>query len=333
MIKKISLSLAVASMPFIGHANTEMVPNGILRLGDGAYYSQHVILADKAKRIVSVWKNTEGKLTKVTEYKNDLGKAEGDKKYEGDNKTPEGIFFFNEVLEGNKIPFQKYGVRAITTNYPNLFDKREKKTGYGIWLHGIPDEVGLKRGSEGCVVINNDSILEVTKYIDLKNTAFLIEDEVTYVNQETQQKRRAEVENFLKTWKESWVGKDIETYINHYSDKFYSSRKNKKQWKAHKSHLNKVYKQFFVDFSDPVVFEVDNQLIVRTLQHYKSPNINDIGEKTVYLEREDGKLKIVAETWKRVNKEKARQYIASGTLLRDQRLTSNENFDQAQTTN
>lgn len=334
MIRNISLSLALASLPIAATASLNLVPNGVLRLGTGSYYSNHVIVTDKEKRLTSVWKNNDGKLEKIREYQNDLGKANGDKQYEGDNKTPEGIFFFNEVINGGpNLPFKKYGSRAITTNYPNLFDKREKKTGYGIWLHGIPDEVGLKRGSEGCVVINDKDIMEVTDFIQLNNTAFLIEDKVEYVSAEQLKQKREEIEKFLQGWRASWIGKDIDTYMNHYSDKFYSSRKNKNQWRAHKSHLNKVYDKIFVDFSDPVVFEVDNQLIVRTLQHYKSPFINDIGEKTIYIEREEGNLKIVAETWARVNKSKARKHIAQGTILRDTRLTSNEEFSQAQQTN
>lgn len=336
MISKSSIVSLALAIPSFAYSNTNLVPDGVLRLGTGSYYSKNVVITDKKLRKVSVWKNEDGKLQKIKEYDNDLGKAEGDKVVEGDNKTPEGVFFFNEVLEGKQIPFQKYGVRAITTNYPNLFDKREKKTGYGIWLHGIPDEVGLQRGSEGCVVINNNAIMEISDFIELDNTAFLIEDQVNYISQEELTKKRTELEEFLKAWRLAWINKDIESYINHYSDSFYSARKNKEQWKAHKKKLNKVYDEIYVDFSDPVAYEVDNQIIVRTLQHYKSTYMDDFGEKRLYLERQEDGLKIVAETWRRVDHGKARQTIAQGTLLRDQRLSANQEFGtkpEAQATN
>jgi murein L,D-transpeptidase YafK len=328
MIRNISLSFALLGLALAASAETtNLVPSGLLRLGSGNYYSSHVVVADKANRKVSVWKNENGKVVKIREYDNDLGKAAGDKVVEGDNKTPEGIFFFQKILEGNQIPFQKYGVRAITTNYPNLFDKRENKTGYGIWLHGIPDEVGLQRGSEGCVVLSNKHIMEISDFIHLKNTAFLIEDKLELIPASELTKKKTEIEEFLKAWRRSWIQKDIETYMSHYSDKFYSSKRNKEQWKAHKDRLNKVYDEIYVDFSDPVAYEVDKQIIVRTLQHYKSTHMDDYGEKTLYLEREeDNSLKIIAETWKSVDHEKAKQTIASGTILRDTRLSSTQEF-------
>ncbi|MEE6251165.1 MAG: L,D-transpeptidase family protein [Bdellovibrionota bacterium] len=300
----------------------EKIPSNLLRIGDGSYYSEYAVVVDKDKRLTSVWQNANGKLQKVKEYVNDLGKASGDKKVEGDNKTPEGIYFFQSVLQGNQIPYEKYGVKALTTNYPNLFDEREGKTGYGIWLHAIPDTESLVRGSEGCVVVRNKDIEEISKLVKLDDSFFVVDDSLTYISEDELVKKRSEIEDFLKTWRRAWSEKNIDVYMAAYSDSFYSSKRNKKQWRAHKSRLNKYYKNIFVEFSDPVFVEVDDQIKVKMLQHYKSDVMDDYGEKTLYLEREETGLKIIAETFKRADRKKAAEIISIGSLLRDQNISS-----------
>lgn len=298
------------------------IPFGLIRPGNGDYYSKYTVVVDKAARKTSVWAFENNQLKKVEEYVSDQGKKDGDKQVVGDHKTPEGIYFFQEMLEGNQIPYDKYGVRAFTTNYPNLFDKLDNKTGSGIWLHAIPDSESLERGSRGCVVIRNTNILDVSKYISLGTTAILIYGSAKYTSQEEVTQTRSKIETLLKTWRNAWIGKDINTYINFYSDSFYSANKNKLQWYKHKKNLNSFYSNIFVDFSDPVIYEHDDRIIVRTLQHYKSDHMDDFGEKYIYLKKENGEYKIIAEKWFKVPAEKARPVILAGTVLRDQKVTS-----------
>ena len=302
-------------------AGESLVPRNLLRVGDGTYYSPYAIVVDKDKRLTSIWKNADGQLTKVKEYANDLGKALGDKLVEGDNKTPEGIYVFQEVLQKGQIPYEKYGVRALTTNYPNLFDKREGKTGHGIWLHAIPDTESLHRGSEGCVVVRNQDILEISEWVKLEDTFFVVEDKAEYVDSKQLSEKRVEIEEFLRSWRRAWVDKDLINYMNAYADSFYSAKKNKEQWQQHKARLNEVYKKIFVEFSDPVFVEVDGQIKVRMLQHYRSDTMDDYGEKTLYIEREAETLKIVAETFKKVDRDIAKTAIAQGSILRDTKIT------------
>ena len=284
-------------------AEKDLVPDGILSLPNGEFYKPHAVIVDKDARKTTVWTREDGKFRKVTEYTSDQGKRDGDKVKLGDHKTPEGIYFFQDMYEGQNLNFELYGIRAFTTDYPNLFDRREGKTGSGIWLHAIPDTQSLERGSRGCVVIRNRDIIEISQYINLQRTPIIIEDSVNMVSREERQKQRQRIYDFIAEWKNAWQKKDMENYMKAYSkENFRSRRMNWEKWKAYKAFLNKKYETIRVDFSRPMILKHNNEYIVRVLQRYESDKHLDFGEKTLYLKDEKEGLKIIAEDWVATNK-------------------------------
>ena len=84
-----------------------------------------------------------------------VGKAKGDKKVEGDLKTPIGAYMLTRRIT-NVDPF--YGPLALTTNYPNLYDKSQGKTGHGIWIHGLPLNEERDDFTQGCIALDNTKI-------------------------------------------------------------------------------------------------------------------------------------------------------------------------------
>lgn len=260
--------------------------------------------------MLTVWKEGDRKLSKVAEYPSDMGKNEGDKGAEGDQKTPEGIYFFQKLLEGPGLPFELYGSRAFTMDYPNLFDRRLGRKGSGIWLHAVPDKVGLERGSRGCVVVRNDAIKEVSQYITLERTPIVVYDTVVYVEESERQKAAKEVEDWLKTWITAWKSKDLDKYMTFYSQTFTGNGMNWNQWKAYKKNLNFAYSSIEVQLYAPVVYEHNKGWVIRALQAYKSEKHEDFGEKTLHLAKEDGQLRIIEEAWSPVKRNEAIQNLA-----------------------
>ncbi len=80
------------------------------------------------------------------------GEAEGDKKREGDLKTPEGVYFITKKID-YKLDFDEYGTGAYALNYPNPIDRIKRKTGSGIWIHskGQPIE---GQATRGCIAVD-----------------------------------------------------------------------------------------------------------------------------------------------------------------------------------
>ncbi len=301
----------------------ESAPSGIWSGSAGSYYPPYVLTVDKSRKKLSVWKTDKYPYQLLKEYDSDQGENAGAKMATGDKKTPEGIYFFNEQKDGHKVNFDLYGVRIFTMNYPNLFDKRAGKTGYGIWLHAVPDTVPLSRGSKGCVVIRNNDILEVSSNITLEKTPILVFNQLNMLSIKDHEKSTAAVESFVKSWQSAWETKDLATYMGHYGEDFYSLRMNKNKWQDYKKKLNSMYEKISVSFSDPVIYEVDGNILVRSLQHYSSDQHEDFGEKFLYIKRKlDGGFKIVAEEWMPVEKDIVQAELGANSFFSKTRSIS-----------
>lgn len=101
-------------------------------------------------------------------YRISLGKKPvGDKQFEGDNKTPEGLYTIND-----KNPHSGYH-RNLGVSYPNASDRRKaaqlgKPVGGSIKIHGLPNKVPflgrlhlLYDWTAGCMAVTNEEIEEL----------------------------------------------------------------------------------------------------------------------------------------------------------------------------
>ena len=268
----------------------------------GSFHPKYIFLADKQNRTLSVWGHKNGIPVLIAYYPMDIGKNSGDKAVGGDDRTPVGIYFIQERREMAKVNYENYGIRAFTLNYPNFFDRFEGKSGYGIWLHAIPETKTLRRGSEGCVVVRNDTIRKLTPLVTLKRTPVIILDHVNYVTPEQLAKNRQAALAWLESWRHDWETKNLDAYMDHYAHDFkgrYKSLKmDKRQWRRYKGWLNKRYKSIHVAVRNPFVLTNDDQAIFHFIQVYHSSGKNDTGEKTLYARRTpNGQYKILSEVW------------------------------------
>lgn len=286
------------SDPAAIHPPEGKFPTALLSLAsDAKAFSPYAFLVDKKTRTLTVWESLQDSLHLVGAWPTDIGSRDGDKLVQGDGKTPEGIYFFQATMDGRQVNFDQYGARIFTLDYPNYFDRLEKKTGNGIWFHAIPESKSLQRGSRGCVVVRNKAIEELGKLIELKRTPMLIVSEVSYVTPSDWRKMRQELTSWLDGWRKSWVGKDLNAYMAQYSDRFHTMGMNKKGWRAYKESLAGRYKFIDVSLRDVQIFNQGAKVVFRFLQDYKSDQKQDLGEKMIYAQKKEGGFEIVGETW------------------------------------
>lgn len=96
-------------------------------------------------------------------YRVGLGFAPvGDKKVEGDGKTPEGLYYINR-----RNPDSDFHL-SIGINYPNARDRAEarklgKSPGGDIFIHGRgrPVDALIRDWTWGCIAVTNDEIEEI----------------------------------------------------------------------------------------------------------------------------------------------------------------------------
>ena len=290
---------SAAEAPQPSQNETKAYPAGLIALSNEPQFASYSFVVDKTKRTLFVYEWKDNDLNVVAQYPADIGKKMGAKTKANDSRTPVGIYFLERTKTQPEIPFALYGNMAFTTDYPNIFDQREAKTGSGIWLHAVPDSVPLTRGSRGCVVVRNDVIKSLKKYVKLEQTPILIFDEVTYLNPESYQTQRQKFLQDFENWRSAWEKQDVDTYIKYYDPTFKNSEMNYKQWYRHKKKLKSLYSYIKVVLSPPLILQNKDQVVIRTIQKYDSNLHHDYGEKTVHarLSPSNG-FQIIREDWR-----------------------------------
>lgn len=277
-------------------------PAEVLNLSPEQLIQTNALLADKTSRQLYMMQLSNFNLGQTDSvFDIDIGKNGGNKTKRDDKKTPEGIYVLQQKKTPPEIPFDLYGTMAFTTNYPNVFDKFENKTGSGIWLHSIPDNVALNRGSKGCVVLRNDAIKKVENHISLNKTLLIINNQIHWLTSDEHDKKKNEALAWLKGWKDLWEKQDIDTYIQNYSEQFSDPTFNKKTWYKHKMNLKEKYKFVKIGISEPNVFNLKDQYLFQFVQDYESDGHKDKGIKNLYVIQENGKFKILREEWAAAN--------------------------------
>ena len=113
-----------------------------------------------------------------------------------------------------------------------------------------------------------------------------------------------------------WQEKSIDQYMSHYAEDFKSQNMNKRRWQRYKESLSEKYKFIEVQIRDPFLITKNNQSVISFIQDYKSDGLEDLGEKTLYVNRKaDGKFEILTEVWRPLNTE----------LIAQRKTTTTEN--------
>ena len=276
----------------------DKLPTALISLkSETGTFTPYAFLVDKQQRTLTVWQAEGDRVKLIGAWPTDIGERDGDKLVQGDRRTPEGIYFFQDQMDGRRVNYDLYGARIFTLDYPNYFDRLVKKGGNGIWFHAIPETKSLLRGSRGCVVVRNDVIEELSKFIDLKRTPMLIVHHVEYVEPKRWAEQREQLKTWIENWRQSWMGKDLDKYMAHYSERFNAGGMNKDRWRRYKQTLAGRYKFINVDLQDLQIFNQGSTLVFRFLQDYKSDAKQDFGSKIIYAQNTGETFEIVGENW------------------------------------
>ncbi len=273
-------------------------PADLLQISSTAAFAKHVLLVDKKERKLLIFERDGETIHKIKEFPTDIGKNDGNKVKANDSRTPEGIYFFSKKLAPPEIPFNLYGKMAFTTDYPNLFDQREGKTGSGIWLHSIPETVPLTRGSRGCVVVRNEVLPQVEQIIEFGQTPLIIYDKIEYVTKAEHDKRRKELGDWIEAWRSTWQSQKVDAYLSFYDAAFRAPGfHNLKAWEKHKRKVAAEAKDVKITLSQPFLLLHKDQLIVKTLQKFESNLHTDYGVKIIHALKTAAGYKIIHEEW------------------------------------
>jgi len=275
---------------------TGRVPRGILQLHAGQGYA---LLVDSRRSRLYVFENADGRPQYVADYYVTLGKRGIEKAREGDQKTPVGVYHVTGNLPRQKLS-DFYGAGAYPINYPNEWDKRLGRNGFGIWLHGTPPDTYSRppRASDGCIVLANPDLLSVGRHLQVGTTPVIIAGEIEWADAKALEAERAGLAGALELWRADWQSRDTERYLAHYSPAFRSGAQDLAAWSAHKRGVNAAKKWIRVNLSQVSMLRYPNQVdfvVVSFEQDYRSSNLSNTLRKRQYWQKEDGRWRIVYE--------------------------------------
>ncbi|EAH7549014.1 murein L,D-transpeptidase [Campylobacter jejuni] len=265
------------------------------------YYDDNVaiVLTNKTDKILRVYSYEDGKIRKDFEQKEIITGLMGDKKIEGDLKTPVGFYELGRKFNPGD-PY--YGPFAFATTYPNLLDKVQGKTGGGIWIHGYPlDGSRLDEfKTRGCIALFNNN---------LEKFAQVVQDKKVFVMTEEKEKIRAKKDQIaslladLFTWKLAWTNSDTNTYLSFYDEQEFK-RFDKMKFEQFASMKKSIFsrkedkKIKFSDINISPYPNLENETIYRIsfYEDYYTKNYQFRGDKILYVKIDSkGKMKILAE--------------------------------------
>ena len=278
-------------------APQDMVPAYLLNLDDSY---RHALVVDASRSRLYVYENRAGLPVRVADFYVTIGKAGAGKQKEGDNRTPIGIY----SVSGFKSPRELtdfYGSGAFTLSYPNEWDTRQGRNGHGIWIHGSPSDTYSRtpRASEGCVVLANDDLTRLGKFIQTGKTPVIIAEQVEWVAYDALGERRNNLSNALDQWRKDWESRDTNKYLSHYSASFRTGTQDIQSFGTSKQKVNAGKTWIKVGLSQVSLMlypERPDFALVSFVQEYQSNNLNDRTVKRQFWSRENGRWKIIHET-------------------------------------
>jgi len=280
----------------------QKIPRALLLMSKSV---KTAILIDKSKNRLYLFERQNDLLPPklIKDFYVSTGKLRGNKLIRGDLKTPEGVYFVTSWIPDARLP-DKYGIGAFPVNYPNELDNKLGKTGYGIWLHGTTSDSYSRPplDSEGCVVLPNIDLQSIKHLIEPGTTPMIIAENLEWVNYANWSNIRKDVLASIEMWRNDWQSLDVNKYLGHYSDNFWSASHNIHSWRARKTLLSRSKKYQKVKLDDLSLYAYPDSatkeqiVVARFRQSYQSNNYKSEMNKRIYLAKNNTKdWKIIFE--------------------------------------
>ena len=274
----------------------ELLPRSLLKFPEDTPF---VLVLDASQSTLYVFENLETEFKYVDNFYASIGKKGTGKIKEGDKKTPIGVYRITRNIDSSELS-DFYGAGAFPINYPNNWDKFNKSSGYGIWLHGSPWSTFSRPplASDGCIVLSNMDFGNLDKYVTAPGTPVIITKKINWQTSTNNELIRDEILEKIENWRLDWESLDTTQYLRNYSEHYNDGKRNYAQWSKRKRQINLAKKWITVNVDNISIAlypSKRNMASVTFTQNYKSNNLRDQMSKIQYWLKENGAWKIIYE--------------------------------------
>ena len=277
----------------LSQADAKLTPNFLWKLD-----AKYALVIDTSRSTLFVYQNVNGEARYVTDFYITIGKLGTEKFAAGDKRTPIGVYFVKAELPRNKLA-DMYGSGAYPLSYPNEWDRKNNRTGSGIWLHGTPSDTYSRppRASDGCVVLANEDLNKLGPYLQAGITPIIITNRMDWIDEQDQADREALLQE-IEQWRKDWSSLNTNAYLTHYSRGFTSENADYPAWARQKQLVNSGKSWIKVNLLNLSIYtypEQPNMVVVSFEQDYNSNNLSNRMKKRQYWIKTNKRWQIVYE--------------------------------------
>ncbi len=259
---------------------------------------KYALVVDTSRSTLFVYENVAGEPRYVTDFYVTIGKLGTEKLVSGDQRTPIGVYFVEARLPKKQLA-DIYGDAAFPLNYPNEWDRRNKRTGNGIWLHGSPSATYSRppRASNGCVVLANEDLEKLSPYLQVGITPVIIVNQMGWSNEQDSVEHTALLRE-VEQWRKDWASLDTDAYLRHYAQTFSNGKMDYPAWSKQKRLVNSAKSWIKLGISNVSMLvypEQPDMVVVDFEQDYSSNNLSNRMKKRQYWIKQDNTWKIIYE--------------------------------------
>jgi hypothetical protein len=148
------------------------------------------------------------------------------------------------------------------------------------------------------VVLTNPDLAALSKLLQVGLTPVIISDKAEWLDPQTWRSERDMLARQFEQWRRDWEGRNVDSYLSHYSKSFNGSGQSLASWASQKRQVNAAKSWIKVGLSQVSMFRYpgqDNIAVVTFEQDYQSNNLNNRMRKRQYWVLENKQWKIVYE--------------------------------------
>ncbi|MBC8277993.1 MAG: hypothetical protein H8E46_07155, partial [FCB group bacterium] len=182
---------------------------------------------------------------------------------------PKGVFFTQNILasEGTRDRFYPL---AIELDYPTPLEDETAPEGDGIYLGGYPGTPPEGFYSRGNIILESADAVELSSFVKFRRTPVIVSEKASYLLPEELEKTESEIAALVNKWRDSWSGKDLNSFIDCFSDYFKPRRGNMFNWVQDKRKSFKNAKNITVKIDKLQIFAAEEYVVAEFEQDFST---------------------------------------------------------------
>ncbi len=294
LLKYAALGILLAGALFApGHARAE---GWHARINNSEELPPMFLAVDKSKQEFFVLERHSPLAIKGA-YPCTTGQADGDKQFEGDLKTPEGVYFIVTKLSSG-LDYAEYGGLAYTLNYPNPVDRLHGKAGHGIWIHSKGREI-VPKETKGCIALNLPDLLNLgNDFVSGLPVTVGHSLEIVSAPASEDQEIPASLADKSRAWAAAWSGRSKDMFTFYNPESYSIANESFAAFRSNKERLFQMFPWLHTIISNVQVLPGPDYWVTWFNQYYRAPNMAAEGIRRLYWQKDaDGNFRIVGMEW------------------------------------